>query len=1475
MWNVSNQNYVIYHLHTDDSLLDSCTKYQDYIDKAVADGCKAIAFTEHGNIYHWIKKKMYCDAKGIKYIHGVECYLTRTHEEKVRDNYHTILLAKNYDGVKEINKLCELATTSDHRYYKPRISFDEFLNISDNVIKISACLASPLNQYRKEYGENEIFDRIARHYDYYEIQYHNVVEQKEYNQFLYQLSKKNNIPLIAGTDTHSLTKYLADCRTILQLGKNIVFSQEDDFDLTYKTYNDLVVAFSQQDCLPKEVVLDAINNTNKMADTVESFDLDLSFKYPILYGDDDEQVLWNTLRDKYMYKKKNHIIDVAKEQQYVDNIKEEMRVFNKIGMTGFMLFMSEMITWCKNNGIPVGFNRGCFTKHALVQTKQQLKTINNVHIGDYVLSSDGNWNKVLNTMQYDIKEDMIKFEYDRQGSSAKKYINQCTTDHKILVNRNSEILYIAAKDLRIGDLLCSPKIKHHNTHDNIIVDLQKYNKFGYEFDDKYIYEEVRTNIPFKYSSRWCAKNIGSNTAFWKDIANRDVGGELAKKNIEKLFKISGFNNLEEYRNYLQKHRTVKRRIPRYIKIDYLWNVFIGLMYGDGWTQKDYGIGLAVNRTTKASFNRYVFCKIAERLGVPYVVNQAKNRNLEQLNISSKIINNWFSVEFFKSKKRQDKIFNTELYNQNKDMLKGLYIGLLKSDGSVKHNNIVFDNTSLSVIEAFKILDNILYGVEPLALDVRLSYIDNRKYVNRESYKLRRRIAPKNRVVLQDNNYWFLPITNIELLKDVSTTVYDMTVDNNASYTINNVVVHNSVGGSTVAYISDIIDTDPVKWNTVFSRFANEDRKEIGDIDIDVSPSQRQQVFDYIINRFGQEKTAYVLSMGTISDKGTIDLIGRAFRQKATSDSTINKENYSLQHIAEIKKQYDTNPDKTKKDNPEIFKYFDGLVDTTVSQSHHPAGIIASPVTLGDNYGCFYDADDNRIMYIDMEEVHEVSLVKYDILGLKNIEILKDTCELAHIPYPQSHKVNWNDEKVFTDLIKSPVGIFQFESQFAFDSLKKFKPKSVQDISLVTAAIRPSGESYRDKLLAHEVNHNPSKQIDDMLANNNGFLTYQEDIIKFLKDICGLSGSEADNIRRAIGRKDKERLDKALPEILEGYCNKSEKPREIAEQAAREFLQIIEDSSNYSFGYNHSIGYSMITYICAMLRCYYPIEFCTAYLNNAKNDEDITNGTELAKSLGFKIKSPVFRHSRSKYMCDKENNTIYQGIGAIKNIGADVGEILYQYKDYEFNSFIDVLSTININKTCLEILIQIGFFREFGDINTLNYIYDVYKKYHKSKTIKKDSLSDFEIEQIQGCFEKETDKQYRGIDNKRFINNLINNADIQKTSDIEILKNQMSLLGYSDIKIETADIHKYMVEDLTIDKYKRPWVSLYNLRCGVSKSGIQIRSKAYSGLNVGDIIIAIFKDKPIKKYMGEDEYGNKQYRNTGQTRRWIWTYRKDN
>ena len=225
-----SNNYVVYHLHTEDSLLDSCTNYKLYVDRAAELNQKTIAFTEHGNIYNWIEKKMYCDEKGIKYIHGIECYLTCTLEENIRDNYHTILLARNYQGVKEINNLIKLSTSASHFYYKPRISFDEFLSLSDNVIKISACLASPLNEYRAFKGFSNfeyIYDKLCKHYDYYEIQPHiNSNEQKEYNKYLYKLSQQYNKPLIMGTDTHSINSYKAECRSLHQLSKKIEFTNE-------------------------------------------------------------------------------------------------------------------------------------------------------------------------------------------------------------------------------------------------------------------------------------------------------------------------------------------------------------------------------------------------------------------------------------------------------------------------------------------------------------------------------------------------------------------------------------------------------------------------------------------------------------------------------------------------------------------------------------------------------------------------------------------------------------------------------------------------------------------------------------------------------------------------------------------------------------------------------------------------------------------------------------------------------------------------------------------------------------------------------------------------------------------------------------------------------------------------------------------------------------------------------------------------
>ena len=1162
----NKKNYTVYHCHTDQSLLDSATKYTDYVDKCVELGQTAICFTEHGNINNWVEKKMYCDKNNIKYIHGIECYLTSNHEDKKRDNYHTVLIAKNKEGFKELNNLVFLSTQESHRYYKPRLSFEEFLNISDNIIKISACIQSPLNIYDEKYSDL-YSEKMLQHYDYYEIQYHNFEEQKSFNKYLVEMSARYNKPLIAGTDTHSINNYKAECRHVLQIAKNILY--EDNCDLTYKTYDELVERFEKQNSVNKKVFLEAIENTNRMADSVESFDLDTKVKYPILYGEKDEEVLWNTLRKKYMDKVKNKIIEP--NPKYAENIKEEMEVFKKVEMVGFMLFMSEMMTWCHEHDIPTSPCRGCFTKDAMIWTKESMKTLDKVQCGDYVLSADGKWNKVLNTFKYPICEPLVEFEYLKQGNSYNIYKNKCTTDHKVLVNKNNKIDYIQAKDLQVGDLLCSPKIKDtNNIYKDIIIDLNDYNVFGYKYDNEYIYEETNLSIKYKYSPRWCEKNIGVNRTFCNKLINGYIpnpDNQILKTIIDN----TPFKTSCDYVKYCKKHSKNYRQIPRYIKLNYIWNVFLGLMYSDGNTAHNSGISLAVNRTTKDMFNRYVIYKIAKSLNLLNDVNliSDKDKNLDKITINSHILNQFFSKNFFKSKKGKEKTFNTKLFNQKNEYLKGLFNGLIKSDGSVnkKDNTIGFTSTSLSLISAYKILDNIVNQGMPNNLYVKEKHIDTRGYNNKESYQVRRSIINKKDYIQQDNNYWFLPITKIKNIEKCNTDVYDLEVENNHSYTINNIVVHNSVGGSTVAYISDITDVDPIIWNTVFSRFCNKDRKEVGDIDIDIFDDQRDLVFQYIVNRFGTRKTGRILSNGTLVEKSVIDTIGRYLSVQAHQNN--KPEPYSLNELKEIKAQFSQNEQETREKYKDIFYYYNGLCDVVVSQSIHGAGIVASPIDLIDNYGMFMNKDKNgnefQVMPINMEEIHEIGLIKYDILGLNTIGIVRKACEYSDIPYPKSHEINWNDEKVFKDMLTSPIGIFQFESSFAYSLLKKMQPTSIDEMSLTNASLRPSGESYRDKLMAKIPNKNPSKIIDKLLENNYGYLVFQEDTIKFLQNICGLSGSEADNVRRAIGRKQMDRLQNAMPSILEGYCKMSDQPREIAEQEAKQFLQIIEDSSNYQFG----------------------------------------------------------------------------------------------------------------------------------------------------------------------------------------------------------------------------------------------------------------------------------------------------------------------
>lgn len=1094
-------NYVVYHLHTELSLLDSCTNYKDYVDMAKELNQKAICFTEHGNTYNWIDKKMYCDKNEIKYIHGVEMYLTETLDDKIRDNYHTILISRNYEGFKELNRLVDLSTQESHMYYKNRITFDEFLNISDNIIKISACLASPIARlperikseesdiariqeesiglddeslleikYKTRILEQKICilkkynEEIIQKYDYLEIQPHvRSKDQIEYNKYIYELSVKYNKPIIAGTDTHAINKYKQECRAIKQKAKKINYSDEDEFDLTYKSYEEVCEMFKNQNSVPEHIYLEAINNTNVMAESVEEFELDMSFKYPILYGsaENDTKIFKKRISEMFSDKVSRGVIDRSKISIYKQKIKEEFKVFDKLGMNGFMLFMSELLTWCNENNIPYGYCRG------------------------------------------------------------------------------------------------------------------------------------------------------------------------------------------------------------------------------------------------------------------------------------------------------------------------------------------------------------------------------------------------------------------------------------------------SVGGSRVAYVLDIIDLDPEFWNTVFSRFCNVHRQEIGDIDCDFSPSQRQLVYDYIINRFGTDYTAYILAIGTVSDKGTIDEICRALSYKWVENNVENKQEvvdakkyliecrknspqamesaeknlinvmekyddanpYSISKTKIVKEKYDLDKERTRLEYPDIFYYFDGIYGSCNSQSMHPAGIVASPITLTDNYGTF-NKDGFKILSINMEEIHEVSLVKYDILGLKNIEIIKDCCELVGLKYPKSYQLNWQDDNAWNDMITSQVGIFQFEGDYAFKLLKDFNPHKINDMSLVNASLRPSGESYRDRLISGEFNKNPSEQIDELLADNNGFLVFQEDTTKFLTDICDFEGSDADNVRRAIGRKDEERLKSALPKILEGYCSKSDKPREVSEQEALEFLKIIEDSSRYQFGYNHSTGYSMIGYTCAYYRYYYPLEFITAYLNNAGNEDDIKNGTMLADAKGIKIRPVKFRYSKSKYTPDKGTNSIFKGMSSIKFLNENISNELYSLRDNKYDSFIDLLIDIkektSLNSRQLYILVALSYFSEFGKSKKLLDIVIVFDKIYSRKQIKISDLEKYEVgaDLILKYASTKTEKMVKDIDTYSILKEYETVVEDKDLSIKEKISIEQEYMGYIEYKNAKASKNIYYVSDFKVYKDKaKPYLELYQIRTGnILKAKITAPTLFMQyQFNKGNIlVIEEFKRRPKTK-----------------------------
>lgn len=482
--------------------------------------------------------------------------------------------------------------------------------------------------------------------------------------------------------------------------------------------------------------------------------------------------------------------------------------------------------------------------------------------------------------------------------------------------------------------------------------------------------------------------------------------------------------------------------------------------------------------------------------------------------------------------------------------------------------------------------------------------------------------------------------------------------------------------------------------------------------------------------------------------------------------------------------------------------------------------------------------------------------------MDTIGIINETCKLLGIDRLDPDNTDLDDEAVWKSIRDDTTLIFQWESNSAQAYLKKFMSdetiaKVKQKVgnfsylkwfSFGNGLLRPACASYRDSVSGGDFYDNGFKELNDFLAPEAGRVCMQETIMMFLVKFCGYSQAESDSVRRAIAKK--KGTVTLLPEIEQRFIDYSSTHYDITAEKCAEvikpFLQIILDASSYGFSWNHSDAYSAVGYIAGYLRYYHPLEFLTAAFNTFLDKEEKTTAiTEYAKKVGVKISNIKFRHSRAKYSCDKQNNVIYKGMQSIKFLNEDVSEKLYEMRDQKFNTFADLIDKFPGNSKQLDILVKLNYFEEFGGIGYLLNVIELYDKYHKKKTFKKDTLDLPEkIIPVLKKYSSETEKTYRVNDVDGFFEELVSFVKDREIPIESRLKWENEFLGYS----ATIMPEKVGVWVITaVDTKYSPKMTMYSLSDGKTViAKMPIKDFRNNPVCIGDTVRVTFEERPKSK-----------------------------
>jgi DNA polymerase-3 subunit alpha len=553
----------------------------------------------------------------------------------------------------------------------------------------------------------------------------------------------------------------------------------------------------------------------------------------------------------------------------------------------------------------------------------------------------------------------------------------------------------------------------------------------------------------------------------------------------------------------------------------------------------------------------------------------------------------------------------------------------------------------------------------------------------------------------------------------------------------------SAAGSAVAYCIGITNIDPIKYNLLFERFLNPDRKSMPDIDTDFDDSGRQKVIDYVVEKYGKNQVAHIVTYGTMAAKMSIKDVARVLdlplvESNALAKLVPDKPGISLKRVLRAPIDSSTPEEKSLKDKEElreedlqnvakireilaqpetlagkVLLAAEKLEGSVRNTGIHAAGIIIAPKDLTEIVPVSTAKDVNLLItQYEGKVIESAGVIKMDFLGLKTLSIIKDAVELIQKNYGITIKpdeIPLDDPKTYELYQRGDTNAtFQFESPGMQKHLRDLKPDKFADLIAMNALYRPGPLQYIPNFIKRKHGEEPITydlpDMEEYLADTYGITVYQEQVMLLSQKLAGFSKGDADVLRKAMGKKDRKTLDKMKGKFIEGAVAKGHDEK-ILDKVWTDW----EAFAQYAFNKSHSTCYAFVAFQTAYLKAHYPSEYMAAVMNNANSIEKITFFMEECKAMGLEVLGPDVNESLKGFAVNNQG-VIRFGMGAIKGVGeAAVEDIIREREENGlFKDIFDFIARVNqrtVNKRTLENLVYAGGFDCFKDLHRAQYFFD--------------------------------------------------------------------------------------------------------------------------------------------------------------------------